>query len=452
MEVGLPIAAVLLAVAVVVAVAIGGIDVDAAFGERPLELVMSRHIGWEVDRTTRGKICVVSSKDECLSRRPSSQPGGFEYPSSVATNTQTGDLYVADLDNYRVQEFTATGTFLRMFGWDVNGTKDGQAGAARPEKNVCTAASGDLCRAGVSGTAAGQLAYATSVAVDPIGGDVYVVDTSSGDARVDKYTAGGRFVWMVGKDVNETTKGNICDAREVEASKAKCKAGVEVANGSLEPAAFKFLPQEGNLLAVGGPEDLLYVGDEHRVQEFDTEGKWKREILLTSISSQQASGVAALAVDKGGDLYLVYSVPSLETGPHVEPVAIVREFNHNGEQVASFPVNPRQSSASVQIQGMAIDSAGLVAVIGVEIGPTFHQRFGSLYTGAGRLVGEFTPPADNDGITFNSEGDLYVAATDDHEVVAYVPAPLMELVTSPIACEIGINHNPAVAFNCALNV
>ena len=445
MEIGLLVAAVFAATAF----AAGGVGVPATFGAAPIKLVVSRHIGWEVNKTTRGKICAVASNDECQSRKPSREAGGFEYPSSVATNVKTGNLYVTDLDNFRVQEFTATGTFLSMFGWGVNETKDKQAGAAQWERNVCTAVSGDLCKAGALGGAAGQLSYPSSVTVDPITGDVYVLELGVG-VRVDKYTADGRFLWMIGKDVNQTTKGNFCSEREIVESSVKCQVGESNGSDSLEPGAFKSAQQYGDLLAVGGPEHLLYVADEHRVQEFDTEGKWKREILLVSISSEPEANVATLAVDKSGDVYLVYQVPSLETGTHVEAGETIRKFNRRGEQVALFSVNPRRSSAIIHIDGIAMDSAGLMAVIGAEADVTFAKRFGLLYDAqTGLLMSEFAPPSDDDGLTLGSKDDLYVAATDDQEIAAYVPAPLMELVTSPVPCELGTE--PAVAFNCALS-
>jgi hypothetical protein len=424
----------------------------AAPSAAPSELAVSSHFGWEVDRTTGGKICTVASRDECQSHRQSSGPGGFAYPSSVATDPRTGNVYVTDLDNHRVQEFTAAGAFLATFGWDVNETKDLQATAAQAEKDVCTAASGDLCTAGVSGEAAGQLSYPMSVTVAPVTGDVYVLDIGGG-VRVVKYTAGGRFVWTVGKDVNATRKANICTEREIVSSGVKCKAAASSATGSLEPRAFKSAPQYGDLLAVGGPENLLYVGDEHRVQELDAEGRWRGEILLASISAQQGGGVGALAVDHGGNLYLFYSPPSLEAAAGAEPVELVRELNQSGEQVALFPVASRQAGARLEIDGIALDPRGTLAVIGVEIDPKFHTtRFGDLYDPrTGRLVGEFAAPSDNDGLTFDGAGDLYVTATDDQEVVVYVPAPASELVTAPVPCEIAGDGDPALTFNCALN-
>ncbi|MFZ1154377.1 MAG: hypothetical protein WAN93_05670, partial [Solirubrobacteraceae bacterium] len=154
--------------AVIVVIAVGGLEAHVARAN--VGFVVSAHFGWKVDESSKGNACAVASADRCRPAVPSHSAGGFIYPGSVATDPRTGNIYVADIDNYRVQEMTAAGAFLSMFGWDVNKTKDRQRGATQAEKNVCTAASGDLCTAGVPGTAAGQLSYPSSVAVDPVTG------------------------------------------------------------------------------------------------------------------------------------------------------------------------------------------------------------------------------------------------------------------------------------------
>jgi hypothetical protein len=339
-----------------------------------------------------------------------------------------------------------------MFGWDVNGTKTHKAGTSQVERNICTASSGDWCTAGERGTAAGQIAYPLSVTVDPGTGDVYVLEADNNDDRVDKYTSDGHFVWAIGKGVNATTKASICSEREVVLSGVRCKAGAEGKTSSIERSSFKSPHQYGNLLAVGGPDNLLYVADEHRVQEFDSAGRWRREISLASISAAPGSSVTSLAVDIAGDLYLVYRTIINESGAVVEHVNVVRKLGPDGEQISQFAVYPKRSSATAEIDGITVDSAHRIAVIGVEMAFLFHKRFGLVYDGdTGRLVSEYMPPQDNDGITFNDKDDLYVAATDNQEVIAYVPAPVAELVTSPVACEIAPEKDTVVAFNCALS-
>ncbi len=197
---------------------------------------------------------------------------------------------------------------------------------------------------------------------------------------------------------------------------------------------------------------MVYVGDEGRLQVFDANGRWKRDILLVSAASAPASAVSAVAVDSIGDIYLAYKTTTSRSGIVVENNNIVRKFNPDGEQMGQFVVMPRLAYAEAHIDGMAIGPADRLAVIGVEIGSNFYERFGFLYGGAtGRIVGEFRPPKDNDGLTFDSRGDLYVAAADDQEVVGYIPVPAAELVTGPVRCEVAPAVATAAAFACALN-
>ena len=73
--------------------------------------------------------------------------GQFNYPYGVAVDS-SGNVYVADTTNNRIQKFSSEGTFI---------TKWGSVG------------SGD-----------GQFYYPTGVAVDPLG-YVYVADTGSSE-------------------------------------------------------------------------------------------------------------------------------------------------------------------------------------------------------------------------------------------------------------------------------
>ncbi len=265
-----------------------------------------------------------------------------------------GHLYVADTINQRIQELTADGRFVSMFGWDVNATKDGEAGTTQAQKNVCTArevAAGARCRAGVAGTSAGQFAFPYSIAIDPASGDLYIQELNTGDFRVDRYTAGGRFVWMAGKEVNQTrdfaagvppSEKNLCTA----ASRDVCTAGVPAATGSTEPAAFKFIQSHGDLLAVG-PEGFLYVGDQMRVQVFRPDGTWAREIPLTAISWAPDSWVTALAVDRNARVYVVYR----------RDTNVVRIFDRTGKQIEEFPVAISDPGAEIEIGTLTLDAS-----------------------------------------------------------------------------------------------
>jgi hypothetical protein len=372
---------------------------------------------------------------------------GFEYSTGVAVNNDAGspeygDVYVVDLGNHRVQVLTSSGVFVEMFGWDVNATRDAEPTATQAEKNICTAASKDTCQAGLEGAAAGQFLEPFGVALDPASGDVYVAEITFAEGeygrRVEKFTAEGQFVLEIGKDVNHTHKTNLCTEEEVEKAGVQCgaPAGTE-AGGPSENGAFQFEEGLGNLLAVGGAGDLLYVGDEHRVQEFEADGNWAGEISLAGISSETRSDVHALALDEEtGDLYLTYS----------QDLSLVREFDAQGSEVASFQVSPREPGHGVAIRALAVDTSGHLAVLANEEG----APFGALYTTTGnRLLTEFTVPngAFIPGIAFSAEGDLYAAdAGYPWEVFAYSPKPVAELTVNPGSCTAA--GGVSVVFDC----
>jgi hypothetical protein len=256
---------------------------------------------------------------------------------------------------------------------------------------------------------------------------------------------------MFGREVDETkvnefkeagnphkiteAEENVCTA----ASGDVCTSGVQSAVGSAEHGVFKFAQFAGDLLAVG-PEHLLYVGDEQRVQVFEADGKWKRELSLTSISSAPGSRVTALAVDSAGDVYVVLSFVANS----------IREFNSSGLEIKKFPVSPRQPGLEVTIQGIALDSSEHVAVSAFEAGP--HQSalaFGSLLGAEeGNLITEFTIPAPNLGISFGGSNDLYAAL--GNEVLVYTPMNVAELLTRPVTCESGVEHDTDETLDCSL--
>ncbi len=119
--------------------------------------------------------------------------GQLLKPNGVAFNESSHDLYIADEGNNRVDEFTATGAFVLMFGKEVNATK---------KTDVCTQTEIEnehvTCQAGEAGSAAGKAVFSKprGVAVDNSGlldeGDVYVADT--GNNRIELFTSSGTYI------------------------------------------------------------------------------------------------------------------------------------------------------------------------------------------------------------------------------------------------------------------
>ncbi len=109
----------------------------------------------------------------------------LSHPTDVAVEQSTGDLYVVDNGNHRVEKFTPSGEFIFMVGQEVDKTNSERPGALPAEEDLCTAASGDVCQPArtipgepASGIGPGKLANPLYLAVDnsggPGSGDFYV--------------------------------------------------------------------------------------------------------------------------------------------------------------------------------------------------------------------------------------------------------------------------------------
>lgn len=212
--------------------------------------------------------------------------GQISNPQGVAVDQETGDVYVGDARNGRVDKFGPQGEFLLAWGW---GVADGKTKALQ----TCTT----TCFKGLAGAGTGEFANifgAEGIAVNndpfsPSHGDVYVVD--SRNLRVQKFDPEGHFLTMFGREVNATTKGDVCNAGEA------CQAGIEVPEGSVAgPGEFRGLT--GHSVAVDS-EGTVYVGDENRVQRFGEEGVVVGEVVIPG-----AGRIEKLAVDSVKDIYV----------------------------------------------------------------------------------------------------------------------------------------------------
>ncbi len=181
--------------------------------------------------------------------------------AGIAVDQSTGDVYVADEQNHRVEKFDASGKFILMFGKEVDQT----TGA-----NVCTAASGDTCKAGVSTTNPGSLIQPTFIAVDnsagPSAGDVYVADSTN--HVVSKFNSSGNLIsaWGSGGQLGSSP-----------GKKFQEFAGIAVDSTG-----------------------TLYVLEQSRMFEFEQDGTFIKE--FEPAFGTENSGTA---VDSAGDIYKV---------------------------------------------------------------------------------------------------------------------------------------------------
>ena len=169
--------------------------------------------------------------------------GQLQEPGAVALDEASGDVYVVDRGNDRIERFGPAGEFIAAWGFGVS---DGEQ-----RYEVCTSG----CRAG---TGKGALASPGAIAVDnssgPSAGDVYVVmDARGGHGALWKLTADGEKVGVLHQ---EGTKGEkwegALDGVAVDASgtvwvyrAAEASEGiVERFSGALENEFLSALPAE----------------------------------------------------------------------------------------------------------------------------------------------------------------------------------------------------------------
>jgi tripartite motif-containing protein 71 len=194
---------------------------------------------------------VCTATDTCQQGTSGGEAGALNSATGVATDA-TGNVYVADQINHRVQKFDSHGNFLTTWGKDVDAT------AAGTGFEICTAASGDTCKTGDwSGTQPGGDLYGPAgIAVDG-SGSVYVAD--SHNQRLQKFDLNGNFELTWGRNVDATGgsgSGEICSVA------ANCQAG-----SSTTAFGGEFFNPVG---VAADPAGAVYVADQFnvRIQKF----------------------------------------------------------------------------------------------------------------------------------------------------------------------------------------
>jgi DNA-binding beta-propeller fold protein YncE len=136
--------------------------------------------------------------------------GQFDYAYAIATNS-SGDVYVADAGNYRIEEFSSTGGYITQWGTYGNGNGQfydaealainnvsGNVYVVDPALNTVQEFTGSgtyITQWGSSGSGNGQFSNAYGVAVGN-NGNVYVVDQNHN--RIEEFSGSGTYITQWG--------------------------------------------------------------------------------------------------------------------------------------------------------------------------------------------------------------------------------------------------------------
>jgi hypothetical protein len=159
-----------------------------------------------------------------------SSNGQFLNGAGGVAVDSSGNVYVTDLGNHRIEKFTSGGSFISS--WGSSGTGNGQFSgpegiAIDSTDNVYIADTGNhrvqkfntsgtfVTKWGSNGTGDGQFDTPWGVSVDGLG-DVYVADTNNN--RIQKFSATGTFISSCG--TSGTGNGEFSGPQDVGADSA----------------------------------------------------------------------------------------------------------------------------------------------------------------------------------------------------------------------------------------
>jgi RHS repeat-associated protein len=232
-----------------------------------------------------------------------SEPGEFKEPRATAL-APNGNIYVLDMGNSRIEEFTPSGHYEATFG--VSGKGNGQLSApfgfaVDSKGNVWVADTGNdrieefnskheyVSQFGSEGTIGGEFKEPKAIAVTA-SGTIFVVDAANN--RIEKFNEKGEFISAFGFGVsNGEAKFQTC----VKAS--ECHAGIAGSGNG------QFSEPRGVAVSTTGHVWVADPGNS-RIQEFSESGEFLAKVGSYGTGNGQFEEPKGIAIDSAGNIWV----------------------------------------------------------------------------------------------------------------------------------------------------
>jgi len=260
--------------------------------------------------------------------------GQFNHPASIETDQNGQRIYVADLDNNRIQVLDGDGNFITQWGTFGNGEGQfngpGSIAVDDDHKIVFVAdiqnnriqkfdTEGNfITQWGILGKGAGEFDHPGDIALDPDEEILYVTDIYNN--RIQKFYYDGNYISEWGKfgtgdgEFNRPAGISIDPENKIIYVSDTANNRVQVFNtdgsftgkwGSLGSNDGQFVRPDGILY--GASDNLVYIADRrnHRIQVFDDQGSFVNKWQISDSQSEDVIKPRDIAIDSAGQAYIV---------------------------------------------------------------------------------------------------------------------------------------------------